>query len=485
MNDFEREQLEKEKAKAIEPDNVQPVNNFGGNGSNQTAQSNPQPNAYGQQNTYRQAYSNQQQNPNYYSRPYNNTYTTGQFNNSQQVYTTPPTQSPKKKSKVAPVLGAIIAVCVALAMIVVIMTSLSGKTSNGTSSTAPQSNDSGLQLNESPSVNEKKDGSDELTIAGVVKKVEESCVTITVKTTKNVGSYYGNLGESTSVGEGSGVLMLENKEQGLTYVVTCAHVISEANSTFTVKLSNGTEHEAQLVGYDSQTDIGVLSINATNLKLAEFGDSSALVKGQTVVAIGNPGGIGNSVTDGIVSAINRPVASSIGYKTECIQHSAPINPGNSGGGLFNTFGQVVGINSSKIAETDYEGMGFAVPSKTVQEVVNSIIANGYVVGRAQLGITYNSLSQYNNYAQLVAAGLPKGSIVINSINQESVFTGTKVQPYDVITAVDGKALDSVDVLTSALGAKKPGEQMTLSMARIKNGKIEKFDVTVTLIEAKN
>lgn len=404
----------------------------------------------------------------------------------------PPIMQPprKKKSRAGVIIACILAICMMFGGVGIALAFQDKGDNGGTTNSGNNDTNSGnsaqLDIKNSPTASDTKDNSEELSVVGLVNKVEASCVGITVKTTSTTNGLYGNLGESTSTGEGSGVLILEDASKGLTYVVTCAHVIDTAGSSFTVTLDDGTEYEGTLVGYDAQTDIGVLSIQATGLTIAEFGDSDALQKGQSVIAIGNPGGsaYANSVTEGIVSAIDRPVQSSIGYKTNCIQHTAPINPGNSGGALFNMYGQVIGINSSKISSTEYEGMGFAVPSQTAKEVVNSLIARGYVAGRAQLGIKYNSLSNYQNYAQLVASGISEGAIVIASINEESAFNGTDVQQYDIITGVNGTKMTSTDILTSALSNASPGDTMALEMARVENGRLNTYTVTVTLIESK-
>lgn len=398
----------------------------------------------------------------------------------------PPQQQPRKKRRAVAAIACVLAVCLVFGGLSMVFGAYDSRKETLTENTT-NGDSAQLDVNKSPVASDTKGNTEELSTVGLVNKVEASCVGIVVKTVTNNTGAYGSLGENTTTGEGSGVLMLEDKAKGLTYVVTCAHVISAANSSFTIILDDKKEYEATLVGYDAQTDIGVLSIQATGLSIASFGDSDALQKGQSILAIGNPGGsaYANSATEGIISAIDRPVGSSIGYKTNSIQHSAPINPGNSGGALFNFYGQVVGINSSKIASTEYEGMGFAVPSKTVQEVVNNLIANGYMAGRAQLGIQYNTISNYQNYAQLVAAGMPEGSIVIVTLNEGSAFAGTQVQQFDVIVAVNGTKMTSTDVLTSALSGAAPGDTLKLSMARMENGRINNFEVSVVLKEARN
>ena len=247
-----------------------------------------------------------------------------------------------------------------------------------------------------------------------------------------------------------------------------------------------------MVGFDSQTDIGVLSVNKTGLKIAEFADSKNLVVGEQVVAIGCPGGLEfmNSVTSGYISALDRPVSSSIGYDTECIQTDAAINPGNSGGALFNMQGQVIGINSSKIASTEYEGMGFAVPSTTAVETANSLIRVGYVEGRAKLGIQYNPITSFSNYENvlnaLAQAGFKdaEGTMVIRAVNEDSDLASKDIKEYDMIVAVEGKTMTSTDVMTSILADSKPGDKITLTIARIEGQEIKTFDVECTLVEAK-
>lgn len=332
-----------------------------------------------------------------------------------------------------------------------------------------------------------------LTVAGVVKKTIDSCVGISVYTNQNSFDYFSNYGSSnsgnTESGEGSGVIMSESN--GKTYIMTCAHVIADGTS-FKVTTNDDKEYDATMVGYDSQTDIGVLSINATGLQSATFAKSSSVTVGEQVVAIGCPGGLEfkNSVTTGIVSALEVPVSSSIGYNNQCIQTDTAINPGNSGGALFNMQGQIIGINSSKIASTDYEGMGFAVPSDTAISTAESLIANGYVAGRAKLGIEYVALENYNNANSIMSAleskGFKdaKGTIVVQSVSDESDLKNSDVKQYDMIVAVNGTTMTSVDVLTSALSKSKPGDTMKLTIARIENNQIKTFDVNCKLIESK-
>ena len=289
-------------------------------------------------------------------------------------------------------------------------------------------------------------------------------------------------------GEGSGVVMGKNDAGTLTYIITCAHVISDsAIASYGILLEDGTVYDAKLVGYDERTDLGVLSIKETHLKAAAFGDSSALRVGEDVYAIGNPGGSSfyGSVTDGIVSALDRSITST--YTMKVIQHTAAISPGNSGGALVNSSGQVIGINSSKIAATDYEGIGFAVPMETAKGIVESIISYGYVPDRPKLGITYASVSEYQAYSMVVQIkGLPAGSVIIAGISDDSSLKDTKAQVGDMIIGVNGKKMTSPDVLLDIIDTAKVGDEIELEICRIdaKTYKTSTFKVTAKIVEEK-
>lgn len=340
----------------------------------------------------------------------------------------------------------------------------------------------------------KTDKYGNLTAAGVAEKAMDSCVGITVYTEQTMYDYFYSYGQDQNdskevkSGEGSGVIMSESN--GTTYIITCAHVIADSSSC-KVTLNNGKEYDARVVGFDSQTDIGVLSIKATGLKIAEFGDSKDIEVGEDCIAIGCPAGLQfmNSMTRGIVSALDRPVSSSIGYKQTCIQVDAAINPGNSGGALFNMQGQVIGINSSKLVSTEYEGMGFAVPTNTAVKTANSLIKYGYVEGRAKLGVQYVGLSNYNNATAIISAlerqgyADAYGAMVIQEINDGSDLKG-KLQQYDMIVAVDGEVLTSSDVMTSYLSDHAPNDACTLTIATVENNSLKIREVKCKLIEAK-
>ena len=289
--------------------------------------------------------------------------------------------------------------------------------------------------------------------------------------------------------EGSGVIFKEDDDGEYTYIITCAHVITERGASIMVQLSDEKEYKAERVGYDNKTDIGVLRIKESGLTAIEIGDSQKLNVGDCVYAIGNPGGteFANSFTAGMISAIDRPVSSSsTGYTMECIQHTAAINPGNSGGALVNSFGQLIGINSMKIVASDYEGMGFSVPSSVFVRIVNEIIANGYVTNRPKIGITYLPATSEQAYAMFVAIkGLPQGAIIVYSIASDSSLADSKLQKGDLIVGVDGKDLTSTSMLAEMVEKGKVGDKLKLSIVRINSDyTYEEFEVTATLVEDK-
>ena len=279
--------------------------------------------------------------------------------------------------------------------------------------------------------------------------------------------------EVSPAGEGSGVIFSEDG-----YIVTNQHVVDGATS-LKVVTSDGTSYEAQLVGEDTQTDLAVLKIEAQGLTPAEFGSSEDLQVADEVMAIGNPGGLqlSSSVTMGYVSALNRAVTNSeTGYTLNCIQTDAAINPGNSGGALVDMNGHVVGINSSKIAAVDYEGLGFAIPADTVQPVVSDLIEYGYVKDRPMLGIT----GEYVDSMRAAFLGLKQGFVVNEVVSENAKASG--LQKYDVITAIDDTQVTSSSTIENYIANKKPGDTVTLTVDRILSGE---QDVKIQLVLSEN
>jgi serine protease Do len=284
----------------------------------------------------------------------------------------------------------------------------------------------------------------------------------------------GSYGDSdvSPTSEGSGIIMSSDG-----YIITNAHVVSGAKSLKVVTY-DGKTYSAKLIGSDSITDLALIKVDATGLKAAEFGSSSDMKVADTVMAIGNPGGLefNSSVTVGYVSALNREITNSeTGYTMKCIQTDAAINPGNSGGALVNMRGQVIGINSSKIVATGYEGLGFAIPIDTAQPIITQLKEYGYVKDRAMLGIT-------GTYIDAMTArfyGLDSG-LYVYSITSEYI-SAAGIQKSDVITKIDGKTITSMNSVATAIASKKPGDTVTLTVSRASTGKT--FTVQVKLVQA--
>lgn len=276
--------------------------------------------------------------------------------------------------------------------------------------------------------------------------------------------------EVSPTSEGSGIIATSDG-----YIITNAHVVDGADS-LKVITSDGKTYEAELIGSDSMTDLAVIKVDAEGLTAAEFGSSSDLVVADPVIAIGNPGGLQSSVTVGYVSALDRPVTSSdTGYTMNCIQTDAAINPGNSGGALVNMYGQVIGINSSKIVATGYEGLGFAIPIDDALPIIRNLKDYGYVKDRAMLGISGQYLDSWtaNFY------GLPSGMYVAE-VNNESV-SNAGVQRGDVITKIDDEEITSANTISNYIAKKKPGDEVTLTITRSLTNKT--FTCKVTLTES--
>lgn len=393
-------------------------------------------------------------------------------------YQQPPVPKDNKNGKL--IATVIVAVCVIVGLIALVSSFLSDKPdTNATSPSDSISTTSG-------SVQKSTTASILPTTQATTSAVQSNSIWVAEKVRPVVVGVLAYQ-QGSLAGEGSGVLMSEDTSKNCTYVITCAHVINEPGCDFSILLLDGSLYDAEIVALDERTDIGVLKVNKTGLPLAEFGDSSSLKIGEPIYAIGNPGGSEyfGSITNGIVSAIDRSISAT--YTMTCIQHNAAINPGNSGGALVNSAGQIIGINSSKIAKTDYEGMGFAVPSAIFKPVVEALIQYGYVPNRPELGIKYASVSDYKLYSIIVSIkGLPRESIIIAEIPEGSALSGTEAQVGDLIIAVNGKKMDTSNVLLDMIDTGAVGDTLTLTLCRVKERSYETstFDVTVQLVEDK-
>ncbi len=305
-------------------------------------------------------------------------------------------------------------------------------------------------------------GKTNLTVATVVNRVAASVVEITTETVVQSGA----LGQYVTGGAGSGVII---SAEG--YVVTNNHVIEDANS-ITVRLNDGTEFPAILVGTDVQTDIAVLRIDPGSypLTVAILGSSFDLVVGEDILAIGNPlGSLGGTVTEGMVSATARRITVS-GNKMTLLQISAPINPGNSGGGLFNLAGELVGVVNAKMSSEEIEGLGFAVPVDTAYEIILELIHNGYVRGRPALDFAVVDVTNYQTamyYFNSTGTG-----VYVYDRDHATVAYG------DRIISADGEEIESVAELNAIIQQKSVGDTLELMVVR----KRQMITLSVTITE---
>jgi serine protease Do len=303
-------------------------------------------------------------------------------------------------------------------------------------------------------------------VASIVEDASESIVGI-VNYQQQSNSYTG-ASQEAKAGTGSGVLF--KKEGDSAYIITNNHVI-EGASTIEVSLYDGEKTEAELIGADPLTDLAVLKIDGKYAdNLLEVGDSSALRAGEQVIAIGNPLGLdlSRTVTQGIVSAVDRTISveTSAGEsQLNVIQTDAAINPGNSGGALLNSKGELIGINSLKIANSGVEGLGFAIPSKDFMPIVNEIIETGKVE-RPYIGIGMTDLADVpRNYLKDLPEEVESG-VIVASIDNTSAAAEAGIKEGDVITELDGQPVESPADLRRLLYADlKVGDQIELTVFR--------------------
>ena len=312
------------------------------------------------------------------------------------------------------------------------------------------------------------------TAVGVAKKVLPSIVGINV--TYSVNSIFYN-GQGTATAQGSGVIISEDG-----YILTNNHVVNSSSSSssfyelgkaskITVQLYNDdTEYEAEIVGTDEQTDLAVIKIDKDGLTAAELGDSDSVQVGEFCMAIGNPLGLGSTVTDGIVSAINREVTDEDGNSYLAIQTNAAINSGNSGGALVNSQGQVIGINTLKVSGDGVEGVGFAIPINSTKDIYEQLIQYNKVK-RPYLGIGGIDVNEQTARANNLTVG-----IYVKTLENFSAAERAGIKVGDVIVKADGQTVETMDELNEIKNQKEIGDKMTLTIWR--NGNTQDIEVTL-------
>lgn len=319
-------------------------------------------------------------------------------------------------------------------------------------------------------------------ITAIAKKVGPSIVG--VSTSFNYNDVF--FGQQVGGGEGSGIII---RSDG--YIVTNNHVIEAAVETgsrnkmidgaiLEIVLPNQPDkrYEAKVVGRDVKSDIAVIKVDLTDLPAVSLGNSDDLLVGEPVVAIGNPAGLEfmGSVTAGIISGLNRSVEIDEGAAMRLIQTDAAINPGNSGGALVNYNGEVIGMNSSKIAGSSYEGIGFSIPVNTFREIAESLINNGYVKGRPQIGVSIDT--RYNK--EVAESNKAPVGALVSAVTPLSSAYNAGIKTGDVLTKVNGVAIDSYNALEEQKNKYKPGEVIEIEIFRVPEGKEISDGQTITV-----
>lgn len=335
------------------------------------------------------------------------------------------------------------------------------------------------------------DAKDLTDVSSVVDEVMPSIVAITNTGTVTYNSFFGKHSQQ-SQSCGSGIIVSEDDDY--LYIATNNHVVADSEE-LTVQFDDDSVVKAEIRGTDPDDDLAVVRVKKSdlgkdtysNIKIATIGDSDSVAVGSPAIAIGNALGYGQSVTTGIVSALNRTVTTQDSQTGETvtnnnlIQTDAAINPGNSGGALLNENGEVIGINSVKYSSTDVEGIGYAIPMSVAKPIIESLIQDGKYTNenQAYLGIKGGDVS-----SEMVAYGFPQG-VYVSSVSAGSGAANAGLQEGDIITAIDSTKISSMTELQSALKSYKAGDKVTLTVARQSGRQYEESKVDVTLSSAKD
>ena len=335
------------------------------------------------------------------------------------------------------------------------------------------------------------DAKDLTDVSSVVDEVMPSIVAITNTGTVTYNSFFGKKSQQ-SQSCGSGIIVSEDDDY--LYIATNNHVVADSEE-LTVQFDDDSVVKAEIRGTDPDDDLAVVRVKKadlgkdtySNIKIATIGDSDSVVVGSPAIAIGNALGYGQSVTTGIVSALNRTVTTQDSQTGETvtnnklIQTDAAINPGNSGGALLNENGEVIGINSVKYSSTEVEGIGYAIPMSVAKPIIESLIQDGKYTNenQAYLGIKGGDVS-----SEMVAYGFPQG-VYVSSVSAGSGAANAGLQEGDIITAIDSTKISSMTELQSALKSYQAGDKVTLTVARQSGRQYEENKVEVTLSSAKD
>ena len=334
----------------------------------------------------------------------------------------------------------------------------------------------------------KTTASGEESVSKIAKDAMSSVVSITntIKYQQNGFSLYGQGQTQEAAASGSGVIIGENENELL--IVTNKHVVEDSTS-LSVQFVDGKSYDAKIKGTDSDADLAVIAVpldsisaeTRKSISTATFGDSDALSVGDQVVAIGNALGYGQSVTTGIISAKDRDIQTENGSETGLLQTDAAINPGNSGGALLNMQGELIGINVAKYSDTTVEGMGYSIPAKKVQEIVETLSKRDTREKvkddeRGYIGIQGKTVD--SSIAE--AYNMPQGIYVYKILKGDGI-DNSALQEKDIITKFDGQGVRSLEDLVSLISGYKAGEKVEVTVKRLSaKGQYEEKTVEVTL-----
>ncbi|MGN0596058.1 MAG: S1C family serine protease [Ruminiclostridium sp.] len=430
------------------------------------------------------------------------------YNNNEYNFTTQNTQpvQPKKKGSFKKVLAGVLAVAIIGGGAGFGGAYLAGSLVNSTNAVSQSADTSAVTTTQpapadlsSLANTEQKKTTDELSASELYKAVEQSIVKVSnyqkVSTTSTSGSgsiydyfFGGGYGSKKETepsiqlyGTGSGVIFTTDG-----YVITNYHVIQNAAKisvtvTDSVTGAEGVEMEAEVIGSDSSTDLAVLKITRDEAFVAApIGDSSSLEIGQTVCAIGNPSGLDKTITMGIISGLNRHYSSAEGYELSSIQTDTAINPGNSGGGLFDMYGNVVGIVNAKIVSEYTESLGFAITIDEAKPIINDLINFGYVTGRPVLGVTTVQLNEYTAYLY----GYSTTGLLITSINEGAPVEKSGLRLGDIITQINGTDVTTVSDVQAIIKSMKAGDTVEATVVRQSedSSRTQTLKITIELTE---
>ena len=354
-------------------------------------------------------------------------------------------------------------------------------TGTGTQATLTTSDGTGIKSTAVSSTYAATDVSD------IVDAVMPSIVAITNVSQTEYQSFWGQPQTYKSTSCGSGIIV--SQDDNYLYIATNNHVV-EGESSLTVTFANDDTVSAEVKGTDPSTDLAVVKVDLSSIsadtmsaiKVATLGDSDNLKVGESSIAIGNALGYGQSVTTGVISALNRQVSvsessSNTNYTAELIQTDAAINPGNSGGALLNTAGEVIGINSVKYSDTSVEGIGYAIPMNTAKPIIEDLItkekvdeADSAYLGVAGVDVTNDVAQKYN---------MPTG-VYVAQVVDGSAAAQAGIQQGDIITSFDGKEITSMEELKNTVEYYAAGTQVDVVIERSSNGQYQEQTLSVTL-----